>query len=170
MATMTDPSPAYRIGVISDTHGILDPRVHDLLRGVALILHAGDIGNDSILIELETIAPVQAVSGNVDGMPIPGRPLYRQLETPAGRIAMTHGHLHAAPAGDRTALVRHFRPFAPQIIIFGHTHLATLDEVDGVTLFNPGSAGRARLGRAPSLGLITAVEGEKPIFEHRYLD
>ena len=55
-----------KIGILSDTHGYLNNRVHALLNGVDEIIHAGDIGNDDILIELETIAPVTAVRGNMD--------------------------------------------------------------------------------------------------------
>lgn len=168
---MTPQAPYYRIGVISDTHSVVAPQVFDLFAGVQLILHAGDVGNDDVLTALETIAPLRAVSGNVDGVPTAQRPLYQQIETPAGRIAVTHGHLRAAPSGDRQLLAYHFRDFRPSIIIFGHSHIPTLDEQEGVVLFNPGSAGRGRFGQGPSVGLITVVhEGVPPRFEHIYFD
>ena len=68
-------SPGVRIGVISDTHGYLDPAVIALFAGASHIIHAGDVGNPAIIAALETIAPVTAVSGNVEGDgPTPGCP------------------------------------------------------------------------------------------------
>ncbi|MBI3736903.1 metallophosphoesterase family protein, partial [Candidatus Sumerlaeota bacterium] len=103
----------YRIGVISDTHGLLRPDVFEIFRGVDLILHAGDIEGDDLLAELETIAPVQAVSGNVDFPTREGlRPMTRRIETPAGRIAMTHGHLDRAPSTRPDLMAEFFADFA----------------------------------------------------------
>ena len=56
----------FTLGIISDTHGVLSPEVHNLFAGVDQIIHAGDIGGEDILFELETIAPVVAVYGNTD--------------------------------------------------------------------------------------------------------
>ena len=162
----------YRIGVISDTHGYVPAEALERFGGVDLIVHAGDIGQDHVLIELEAIAPVKAVSGNVDGPPLPGRrPLTQRLETPLGRIALVHGHMREAPSGDRPALCAFFADFRPDIIIFGHTHIPFLEVVDGVTLFNPGAAGRVRIGRAPSIGMISAnPAGGPPLIEHISLE
>lgn len=165
---MTQSAP-YRIGVLSDTHGRLFADVFDIFEGVQLILHAGDIGRDDLLMELETIAPTHAVSGNVDGAPQPGRPLTCELETPAGRIAMTHGHLMSAPTHDHERLVRSFAKFHPDIVIFGHSHIPHLSRVGDVWLFNPGSAGQARFGKKRSVGLITAT-ADGPKFEHVTID
>ena len=165
---MKSQESPYRLGVISDTHGYLNPRVFELFAHVNLILHAGDIGNDDILIELESIAPVKAVSGNVDGPPLARqRPLSRELETPVGRIALTHGHHPAMSAYDPADLVAHFDAFHPDIVIHGHTHVPLLCKVSGVTVFNPGAAGRSQVGgRIASVGLITARNGESPVLEH----
>jgi uncharacterized protein len=165
---MSAATDRYRIGVIADTHGHLAAAVPAIFAGVQLILHAGDIGMGEVLAELETIAPVCAVSGNVDGLPDARlRPLFRQLETPAGRIAMTHGHLSLAPSNDPARLVRHFAPFRPDIIVYGHSHIAYLGQCEGVTLFNPGAAGHAGFGRQPSVGLITVdAPGVPPRLEH----
>jgi hypothetical protein len=153
---MTDSNDRYRIGVLADTHGHLPAGVFRIFEGVQLILHAGDVGMDSLLIELQALAPVRAVSGNVDGVPDGGsRPLFQKLETPAGRIAMTHGHL-------RSRMVSHFAAFKPDIIVYGHTHIAYLGQCAGVTLFNPGAAGRAGVGRPPSVGLITRDKPDQP--------
>ncbi|MCL5271715.1 MAG: metallophosphatase family protein [bacterium] len=169
---MTDGPPFYRIGVIADTHGFVHPKVFDVFIGVQLILHAGDIGNEAVLDELETLAPVRAVSGNVDGVPDSRRrPMTQRLETPAGRIAVIHGHLAKANAGDAEALLAYLRPFKPDIVVFGHSHVPYCGQCGAVVFFNPGSAGRGRLGRSPSVGLITMPsERARPVFEHIMLD
>lgn len=160
----------FRIGVISDTHGFLHPQVFQLFEGVKLILHAGDVGGDDLLIELGSIAPVLAISGNVDGPPDPRlRPLTRTLETPAGRIAMTHGHLPGALSTDLPVMARFFREFAPEIVIYGHSHIPKLDEIGGVQIFNPGSAGHPRFGRPATVGLITESADGQAAIEHKTL-
>lgn len=163
-------SQHLRIGVISDTHGLLSPEVFDLFEGVELILHGGDVGGDHLLTELEAVAPVQAVTGNMDGAPHPARrPLTRTLETGAGRIAMTHGHLPEAPSTNLKRMKSYFEAFAPQIIVFGHSHLPSLEEIDGVWIFNPGSAGHPRFGRPPSVGLISRGADGELTLEHKAL-
>jgi uncharacterized protein len=166
-------SDAYRIGVIADTHGTLFPRVLELFDGVDLILHAGDIGRDEILIELETIATVKAVVGNTDATPVASAlPETLKLKTPAGRIAMTHGHLSRAAAYHPETLPIFFAEFKPEIIIFGHTHVPMLTKRDGVILFNPGAAGRSRVGgRGPMVGLISVESRDvEPKIEHLLLN
>lgn len=160
----------YRIGVISDTHGYLHPEVFDLFKGVDLILHGGDVGDDDLLIELEAIAPLYAISGNVD-FPANAkrRPLTQSLETPAGRIAMTHGHLAAAPSTDLGRMVASFCDFNPEIVIYGHSHVPKLDRIDGVWVFNPGSAGHPRFGKPATVGFITRKGDQAPTFEHKTL-
>lgn len=161
----------FRIGVISDTHGRLVPQVFELFEGVDLILHAGDVGGDHLLIELEALAPVQAVCGNVDWPESHPLPAARRLENAAGRIGMTHGHLPGAPTSDLARMHASFGDFAPSIVIFGHSHIPLLKAEGGVTWFNPGSAGAPRFGRGPSVGLITVPEaGAAPRFEHLALD
>ena len=135
-------------------------------------MSSGDIGPPRVLGRLETIAPVQVVRGNVDRETDAGpRPLFLQLQTPVGRIGVTHGHLPDASAYDTASLIRHFQPFDPAIIVFGHTHVPTLERRAGVVLLNPGAAGRARLGRGPSVGLITLDGvGQDPCFEIKELN
>lgn len=168
---MTKPLPEaaapYRIGVISDTHGRLAGRVFEVFEGVALILHAGDIGSDDVLTALEALAPVSAVRGNVDGFTLLGHyPLTRELETPAGRIALTHGHLPNAPSTNPTKMIAHFAKFQPEIIVFGHSHIPCHEEIAGVTLFNPGSASQSRWGRSNTVGMITVEPGGNVNFAH----
>ena len=90
-------SGARVLGLISDTHGLLRPRVYEALSGVELILHAGDVGGQDILTELRLIAPVKAVFGNTDP---PGDPeLVREIlvEIGGARVHVSHGHEVGSP-------------------------------------------------------------------------
>lgn len=162
--------PVYRIGVISDTHGVLRPDVLKFFEGVDLILHSGDVQDDDILIELEAVAPVRAVSGNVD-YPADARrrPLEQRIETPIARIAMTHGHLSQAPSVNLALMRDHFSDFKPEVIIYGHSHIPKLEQVDGVMFFNPGSAGPGRFGKPPTVGMIEGRAGEPLTLLHKAL-
>lgn len=165
---MSDQSPAYRIGVISDTHGKLANKALEIFEGVDLILHAGDIGHEDVITALETIAPVTAVYGNTDTQFATNlRPWGQQLETPAGRIALTHGHMPGAPTSNHRKMVSYFQAFKPDIIIFGHSHIPCLEKIEDVILFNPGAASLSRWGRGNTVGLITLpAPGEDLILEH----
>jgi len=124
-----------RLGIISDTHGKLRPQVFDVFAEVQHILHAGDVGEGDIIGELEALAPVTAVYGNVDG---------DQFGSP------TPARLHAA------------FPDA-EIIIYGHTHRPLVELVDRtVTVMNPGSAGAARFQLKPSVGIMELEPGIPP--------
>lgn len=138
-----------KIGVISDTHGHLDPKIPALFDGVEHILHAGDIGPYSILSELEGIAPVTAVLGNNDfDLTV------RELETVtlAGLKFLVHHIVDVrAPAdGLRERIARE----APDAVIFGHTHKAHAEQRGRTFYFNPGYAGRPRFNLARSVALI----------------
>lgn len=163
---MSSATASYRIGVLSDTHGSLHSGVFRAFEDVDLIIHAGDVGRADVLVELAQLADVRAVSGNVDAFDGPRRTIL-ELTTPIGRIGVTHGHAGRASAFDYGSLVGFFREFAPEIIIFGHTHEPVLTSRAHVTLFNPGSASRPRSGTSPTVGLISARGGgEAPLFEH----
>jgi putative phosphoesterase len=144
-----------RIGVISDTHGYLDPRALTALQGVAQILHAGDIGSPAIVDQLEAIAPVQAVHGNVDaGTPLARRfPATQRLVIEGVRVHMTH------IGGQPAALARALPDPRPDVYIFGHSHVALLEAVDGVLFLNPGAAGRPRFGGGLSVALLDVEAG-----------
>src|SRR5690348_16170702 len=90
-----------RIGMISDTHGLLRPDVHDALAGTSLILHAGDVGGEEILQELRLIAPVHAVFGNTDPPDHPS--LVRAIDTRLDGVTVhvCHGHEVGVPTVDR---------------------------------------------------------------------
>lgn len=142
-----------RIGLISDTHGYLNPRIFDVFAGVQYILHAGDVGEDRVLDELETIAPTYAVSGNVDGIPIKRRPLRFARELGGIKICMTHGHLLDSDEYNLSSY-RMFEDEKPRVIVHGHTHQAKNKEIAGVLFVNPGSAARPRMDDEPSVAIL----------------
>jgi putative phosphoesterase len=139
-----------KIGVISDTHGLLRPEVAPALRGVERILHLGDVGRASVLQGLEQIAPVTAIRGNVDRK----GPCSELPETEVVLIAdryvyMLHDlkTLHLDPAAGKFAAV-----------LFGHTHLPNFYRRKGVLYFNPGSCGPRRFDLPVTVGLLTVGE------------
>lgn len=145
------------VGLISDTHGLFDPRVKDVLAGSELILHAGDVGSEDVLGGLRRIAPVQAVRGNVDP---PESNLPLSLTVTPGDLPIHMLHILPAAqsnleswAGSRPRwrplpqpakrLLRAFDP-SIELVLFGHSHQPCLIEFGHVLWVNPGSAGRKR--------------------------
>ena len=125
-----------RIGVISDTHGLLRPEALAALQGSDHIIHAGDVGAPEILDRLRAIAPTVAVRGNVDTAPwAMALPLHDVLVVGEVHIYVTHGH-HALGFEPATA------GFAA--VISGHSHTPTIEQRGGVLFLNPGSAGPRR--------------------------
>lgn len=149
-----------RVGLISDTHGLLRASVFDALSGASRILHAGDIGDPAILVELEAIAPVTAVWGNVDGFDVRQRVQeVAEVEVGGKRIVVVHGHLLGSPTP--AALLRLYP--AADIVVFGHTHEPEVARIGGRLAVNPGSAGPARFRLKPSVGMLTVGEGESEV-------
>jgi uncharacterized protein len=142
-----------RIGVLSDTHGRLDPIVLEIFRGVDRILHAGDIGEVDILVDLGSVAPVTAVHGNADDFPL--RSAYKSFQTLdliSERVLLTHqiGHPER-PSAEARDLLQKWRP---TLVVFGHTH-APLDRlVGGVRYLNPGAAGPRRFSLPRTVALL----------------
>ncbi len=122
-----------RIGVVSDTHGYLDPTVLDLLAGVDLVLHAGDIGDAAILESLRSIAPVIAVSGNLDDS---GGVLPTEISSEVAGVRFALGH-------KRKRLVKRLittREASFDLVVYGHDHVPSASWVEGTLWLNPGSA------------------------------
>jgi putative phosphoesterase len=143
-----------KIGVISDTHGYLDPRVAELFDGVEHILHAGDIGSPAILNGLEAIAPVTAVSGNNDYNPDWRE---RELVELAGRkFLVQHIVDPRAPAEAWAGLLDRA---AVDVVVFGHTHRPHAEWRDGRLFFNPGYAGKPRFTLERSVAVIETGQG-----------
>jgi hypothetical protein len=149
-----------RLGIISDTHGKLRPEVFDVFAEVQHILHAGDVGSADILTELEALAPVTAVYGNVDDMELrAGLPQVAQVELDGFLVTVTHGDQFGSPTPEA---LRAAFPEA-EIIIYGHTHRPLLELIDRtVTIMNPGSAGAARFNLKPSVGIMELEPGIPP--------
>ena len=149
---------SHVIGLISDTHGLVRPRVHEALSGVELILHAGDVGGDEILDELALIAPVLAVYGNTDA---PGNPrLTDSIERSIGGVSIhvSHGHEVGSPTPARL-LAR----YSAQVIVYGHTHRQHVAIVDGRLVVNPGAAGARRFKLEPSVARLTITDGRAAV-------
>jgi len=138
-------------GVISDTHGLLRPQVLDLLRGSDHILHAGDIGDPEILDRLATIAPVIAVSGNIDkGSWAKKLPLTEVFEAVGVSIYLLHkiADLDLKPEAAGFAAV-----------VYGHSHIPKIETRNGILYFNPGSAGPRRFKLPVTLGKLVVENG-----------
>ena len=149
-----------RLGVISDTHGLLRREVFDVFGEVDHIFHAGDIGSLSLLTELEALAPVTAVYGNTDDWDVRARvPRIAKVQLDGFEIVVTHGDQFGSPTPE--ALNAAF-PDA-EIILFGHTHKPLLTLVDlVVTVMNPGAAGQRRFDILPSVGILELETGIPP--------
>lgn len=149
-----------RLGIISDTHGLLRPQVFDVFREVDHIFHAGDVGPLDLLTELEAIAPVTAVYGNTDGWEVRDRlPKVAEVELDGFRIVVTHGDQFGSPTPER---LNEAFPGA-DILIFGHTHKPLLTLVDVVvTAMNPGGAGPRRFDLPASVGILELEVGIPP--------
>jgi len=141
-----------RIGLISDTHGLLRPEVFDAFEGVDRILHAGDIGPADLLVELEALAPLTAVSGNTDRYDVASTlPETAELDLLGRRLVLVHGHRLGSPT---PAALRTTHPQA-DIVVFGHTHRALIDRSASPLVVNPGSAGATRFGLPASVAMLT---------------
>lgn len=141
-----------RLGVISDTHGLLRPEALKLLDGCDLILHAGDVGQGRMLANLQAIAPVVAVRGNVD----------REGEAarlPATEAVVWNGHwfylLHNL---DELDLIPEAAGFSA--VVFGHSHQPSIARRNGVLYLNPGSIGPKRFALPVCLGVVEILDGE----------
>ena len=149
-----------RLGVISDTHGLLRPEVFDAFAEVDHILHAGDVGSLELLAELEALAPVTAVYGNTDESDLRNRvPRVARVELDGFDIVVTHGDQFGSPTPEKLNAAF---PEA-QILVYGHTHRPLLTIVDVVvTVMNPGSAGPRRFKIPPSVGILELEAGIPP--------
>ena len=139
-----------KIGVISDSHGLLRPEVAPAFAGVERILHLGDVGKASILEELKKIAPVTAVRGNVDQTGLCRELPETEVVMIGGRyVYMLHdlGALHLDPAAGKFAAV-----------LSGHTHIPNFYTRKGVLYFNPGSCGPRRFQLPVTVGLLEVRE------------
>jgi hypothetical protein len=165
----------FRIGIISDTHGLLRPEAERLLEGVDHIVHGGDIGRPEIVAALRRIAPVTAIRGNVD----------------TGDWARDYAETERVRLAERSIFVLHdlnalrIDPVAVgiDVIVSGHSHVPKIDAVDGILYLNPGSAGPRRFklpitlatldvtadGPGRSFTNFKSVEGPAPSSQRRFI-
>lgn len=151
---MTSAHPKL-VGVISDTHGKLDERIPALFQDVYRIIHAGDIGDEDLIWRLERVAPVIAVRGNNDSP---------KMCFPTERMAVIEGrtfyvrHQFATIEKMTQAQKRIIEERMPEVVIFGHSHKAYVEEWRGTLLFNPGGAGPKRFNLPRTVGLLELHE------------
>jgi uncharacterized protein len=145
------PLPMIRIGLISDTHGLLRPEAIAFLAGSDALVHAGDIGDAAILAELARLAPVTAVRGNNDHGP--WAEALRETES------MRFGGVLVHLLHDLAQLAIEPRSAGVRVVVAGHSHQPRVEERDGVLFVNPGSAGPRRFKLPISVGEIV-IEGD----------
>lgn len=146
-----------KIALLSDTHDRLPAGLHRVLEGVDEILHAGDICGRDVLAEIETIAPVTAVRGNMDRPPLADEaPPELLLDREGLRIALVHGHLlrRHRMLDD---LIEKYRVIRPDVVVFGHTHQATSRKWESTLYVNPGTAGG--VGAAATCAILEVTDG-----------
>jgi uncharacterized protein len=139
----------FKIGIISDTHGLLRPEAERRLAGVDHIIHGGDIGRPEIIDALRRIAPVTAIRGNVD----------------IGDWAVAYPETELVRLAGRSIYILHdlktlqIDPIARDIdvVVSGHSHVPKIDTADGVLYLNPGSAGRRRFKPPVTLATIDVL-------------
>lgn len=138
---------AKRIGVLSDTHGLLRPEVLSALSGCDAIIHGGDINKPEILEQLKKIAPVYVVRGNNDKDWAEHLPITLTFQIEQCRFFLVHNKKQVS--NDLTGI---------QAVIFGHSHKYFAQEIDGRLWLNPGSCGKRRFDQKITLAILT-VDG-----------
>lgn len=134
-----------RIGLVSDTHGKLDARIHDAFEGVDYIIHAGDVGGLGPMWQLESIAPMTGVLGNTD-LEVPGYDLRDQA-----RVRL---------AGKEFLVIHDIKRLGPipdgvDVVVHGHTHVPDIEQVDSVLVVNPGPARRPMKDQSRTVAIVT---------------
>jgi putative phosphoesterase len=140
------------VGLIADTHGLIRETALRALDGVDVILHAGDVGRRSVLDALAALAPVHAVSGNVD---LPDGTLLASIdrEFEGIRLHVSHGHEIGSPTPERLV-----ERYDADVIVYGHTHRALVKQIRSTLVINPGAAGPARFNLKPSIARLQLPE------------
>ena len=155
------------IAIVSDTHGLLDPRIADIIKQSDIAIHAGDIGSASVIQAMKPRSgQVFAVAGNNDlaflwpaGQldALKSIPQITELELPGGQIIVEHGDRHDRITPDHSSLREAFPD--SRLIVYGHTHKMIIDTGQLPWVVNPGAAGETRTHGGPSC-LVLTVDGE----------
>lgn len=164
------------VAIVSDTHGELDPRIAEIIKQSDIAIHAGDIGDASIL---EAMQPrsgqIFAVTGNNDhpvlwpasqSEALKTIPEIAELVLPGGRVSIEHGDRHDTLAPDHQSL-RNAHPNS-RLVIYGHTHKMVIDKQTMPWVANPGAAGNTRTRGGPSCLLLTVSESDWEIESIRF--
>lgn len=138
-----------RIGLIADTHGVVHPRVPALFANVDHIIHAGDVGGEHVLAALRALAPLTYVDGNNDDAT--GEDIVR-VEIAGLRVLLTH--ILPRPSKPAKRVVQSLKHQPADLVVYGHSHLPHHEVRDGVTFFNPASAGPRRFDYPTSVGYL----------------
>lgn len=139
-----------RVGVISDTHGLLRPEVFEAFRRVDHILHAGDVGGEEVLERLRELAEVTACAGNNDGFRCGDAGRSARVELAGTRFLVMH---------IREEAEEEVRRAPADVVVFGHSHKPLDERRDDLWWFNPGSAGPRRFSLPVCVGLFERVRG-----------
>jgi putative phosphoesterase len=147
-----------KVGILSDTHNVLDERVADVIRSCDYAIHAGDIGHIDVLNSLHPKKETFAVRGNNDyGAGLESLPDKKQIELPGGLLIVEHGHCHGGYP-DHDALRCHHAD--ARLIVYGHTHKRVIDRDREPWVVNPGAAGKERTKGGPSCLVLHASTSE----------
>jgi putative phosphoesterase len=154
------------VGILSDSHGFLDPRIKNTVNGCDYIVHAGDIFNAYVLEQLKPKKELIAVAGNNDfpafwdeseADVVKALPKNSRLELPGGLLVVEHGHrLGNQPDHDDFRLDH----ADARLIVYGHTHRRAIDQKEEPWVVNPGASGEVRTHGGPSCLILHAGEGE----------
>lgn len=149
-----------RIGLLSDTHSYLDPRVHEHLKDRDEVWHAGDIGNAELLDELEARYSLRAVYGNIDGTEIRARmPEDQRFKAEGVKVWMTH--IGGRPGKYSSRALEGFRKDPPDLFVCGHSHILKVeyDQNHGLLYVNPGAVGKEGFHKVRTLLRFTLEDG-----------
>ncbi|HEU4383583.1 MAG TPA: metallophosphoesterase family protein [Anaeromyxobacteraceae bacterium] len=160
------PPPPCRVGLVSDTHDVFDPKLETLFAGCDLILHAGDVTRQPVLDALSVIAPVRAVRGNNDFGPF-AEALPETAVVALGGLSALLVH-EVSPARPSPSVQRALSRSGARLVVHGHSHRPGTSLQDGVLFVNPGSAGPPRF-RLPRSAALLEVLGRRVRLEIRDL-
>ena len=150
---------AKKIGIISDTHGLLRPEILEILKTCDCILHAGDVTRPELLDELRCLASIYVVRGNNDGEWAAGNAKTLRFRIEGVEFFMTHNKKDVA-----------WELGSTQVVIFGHTHSYFEKTIDGRLWLNPGSCGRSRFGQDISMAVMTVENGTYQVDKIVFVD
>ena len=140
-----------KIGLISDTHGLLRPQALAALQGCDQLIHAGDIGKPQILDALREIAPLTVVRGNNDMADAWAQDVPLEAFVQAGGVGIYVTHILTD--------VPEVLPSGVQVVVVGHSHKPLIEQRHGILFINPGSAGPRRFKLPVTVAVLTVDEG-----------